>query len=284
MSSSFKIEKISLQFVCLTHTNAESWQTFNEFHQFIMTVYVSSQKCPFYFHKDWLGQYSLFFQKAFYDSFQKAIIKSIYLEADSINELILFKEWLYLGKLDYPDYFNKPSLFLIKVFCFADKVEFSNLQNTAVDSTCNQVIKKYVSSLIKGGNFDIYTNYPSSAWQHPALSLNYAKKSCSIIACAIIHAYQNTSEFSLLKKLLMNIFAFNISFKDLGSDIDSFSTEFLVNILLINMKQLPYRLNEEKADFDDNTDKYHTHYSLNPSDELSSKRTDFSVEELLNPH
>lgn len=43
----------------------------------------------------------------------------------------------------------------------------------------------------------------------------------------------------------------------LDVDIMSFPSEFVADVLLINMKRLPLRLNEEEADFDRNANKYH---------------------------
>jgi len=58
----------------------------------------------------------------------------------------------------------------------------------------------------------------------------------------------------------------------LSEDILSFLIEFLADVLLINMKRLPFRLNEEEAtDFDKNVDKYHIHDSLGTLDNRDEK-------------
>ncbi|KAK3172312.1 hypothetical protein OEA41_005633 [Lepraria neglecta] len=80
-------------------------------------------------------------------------------------------------------------------------------------------------------------------------------------ASAIYYVYQNTLERSPLRKLLTDIFAFNVKPETLDEDILSFPAEFIADILLINMKQLPLRLKKEAADFDNNADKYYVHDS-----------------------
>ena len=52
-------------------------------------------------------------------------------------------------------------------------------------------------------------------------------------------------------------YAFNVKPETLDEDILLFPAEFMADVLLINMKQLPLRLKEEAADFDNNADKYH---------------------------
>ena len=53
----------------------------------------------------------------------------MYLEEDGVDEFKFFEEWLYSGKLHCSKEFEELSLLLIKVFCFAERVGISNLQN-----------------------------------------------------------------------------------------------------------------------------------------------------------
>ena len=92
-----------------------------------MTVYVSPERYPFYFHKGRLCQHSSFFEKAFYGSFKEATPGSMYMEEDGVDEFKLFEEWLYTDEFSYPKDSDNPSLLLVKVFCFVEKVEIANL-------------------------------------------------------------------------------------------------------------------------------------------------------------
>ncbi len=78
-------------------------------------------------------------------------------------------------------------------------------------------------------------------------------------ASAITYAYQKTPERSPLRKLLTDIFAYDVKPEALFEDILSFPAEFISDLLLITMKRLPFRLKAEDADFDKNADKYHVH-------------------------
>ena len=45
----------------------------------------------------------------------------------------------------------------------------------------------------------------------------------------------------------------------LDEDLLAFPAPFMANVLTINMKRLPLRLRDERADFDISTEKYHVH-------------------------
>lgn len=217
-----------------------------------MTVYVSPEKYPFYFHKGRLCQYSSFFEKAFYGSFEEATTGRIYLEEDGIDEFKLFEEWLYSEKFSLPEDSDDPSLLLVKVFCFAEKAGISTLQNASLDAIRNRATGQHVSlPFLDLPEDDIITGLEESV----------AKYLLPATASAIHYAYQNALESSPLRKLLADIFAFNVKPETLDEDILSFPAEFMADVLLINMKRLPLRLKEEAADFDNNADKYHVYDS-----------------------
>jgi len=110
---------------------------------------------------------------------------------------------------------------------------------------------------------------------NPSLGKSVAKSSPPAIVSAIQYAYQRTPEHSPLRKLLADIFAYNVEPKALSEDILFFPIEFLANVLLINMKRLPFKLNEKKAaDFGKNVDKYHIHDSLGTLDNRDEKTSE----------
>lgn len=240
-----------------------------------MTVYVSPKQYPFYFHKGRLCQQSSFFEKAFHGSFEEATTGSIYLEEDGVDEFKLFEEWLYTEKLSYPEDSDNPSLLLVKVFCFAERVGISSLQNATLDTIRDRATGQLVSLAT-----------PFTTYESHAIPLNllgsvrppifefqkYAPTTISpapekpatrylppATSSAIYYAYQNTLEGSSLRKLLADIFAFNVKPETLDEEILSLPHEFMADVLVINMKRLPLRLKDEKADFDKNADKYHVH-------------------------
>ena len=71
------------------------------------------------------------------------------------------------------------------------------------------------------------------------------------------YAYENTSTNSPLRKLLSDIFAYNAKPETITEGILSFPAEFLADVLHINMKRLPLRLKDERANFDRDAKKYY---------------------------
>lgn len=199
-----------------------------------------------YFHKGRLCQHSSFFEKAFHGSFQETTTGSMYLRENVIDEFKLFEEWLYTKKFSYPKDSDDPSLLLMEVFCFADNIRNSTLQNATLDAIRDAPPPATVS--------------------------------------AVQYAYQRTSEHSPLRKLLSDIFAYNVEPGMLNENILSFPIEFLADVLLTNMKRLPFRLDEEAAaDFDENVDKYHIHDSLNTPDNRDEKTSEDVTDGLFYP-
>lgn len=58
---------------------------------------------------------------------------------------------------------------------------------------------------------------------------------------------------------MADIFTFNVRPEMLDKDLLVLPTPFVADVLIINMKRLPLRLRDEKADFDISTEKYHVH-------------------------
>lgn len=254
-----------------------------------MTVYVSPEKYPFYFHKGRLCQHSSFFEKAFHGSFEEATTGSMYLEEDGVDEFKLFEEWLYSEKFSFPKDSDNPSLLLVKVFCFAEKVGISALQNATLDAIRDRATEHHVSLPTPNTIYKTYTK-PQTLFGFdrqlvfdlpkddaiPGLKEPVAKYLPPATSSAIHYAYQNTPERSPLRKLLADIFAFNVKPKTLDEDILSFPAEFMADVLLINMKRLPLRVKREEADFDKNADKYHVHDSSSTQDvEVGEMKSNF---------
>ena len=248
-----------------------------------MTVYVGPGKYPFYFHKGRLCQYSSFFEKAFHGSFEEATTGSMYLEEDGVDEFRSFEEWLYLGKFNCPNDCDDLSLLLVKVYCFADRVGISDLQNASLDAIRSQATEQHISLVDSSPNYDTYAKPQSTLnFAQPQFSCFHedepippspppeepvAKHLLPATANAIRYAYQNTLGDSSLRKLLADIFAFNVKPESLNEEISLLSPEFMADVLFINMRRLPFRLGEEEADFDRNADKYHVLNSSNtPND------------------
>ncbi|MCJ1386407.1 hypothetical protein MMC17_009533 [Xylographa soralifera] len=151
----------------------------------------------------------------------------MYLEEDGVEEFMVFEGWVYSGNINYDNVSNDPSLVLVKLFCFAQRVGIFELQNAMLDVIRDRATKQHSQS-------------------EPLTT-----------STAIQYAYQNTLTDSPLRKLLADIFAYNVKPDALDEDILSFPVEYLADVLVINMKRLPLRLDEEKADFDVNAKTYH---------------------------
>lgn len=69
--------------------------SYSSLHRSIVTIYVSAERYPHYFHKGWLYRRPSFFEKAFQGSFEEATTGSMYLEEDGADECKVSGEWLY---------------------------------------------------------------------------------------------------------------------------------------------------------------------------------------------
>jgi len=294
MSSSLESEEISLQFVYCHQRGRRDLTSYSGLHRSIVTVYVSPEKYPFHLHKGRLCRHSSFFKKAFYGSFKEATTGSMYLEEDGVDEFKVFEEWLYSEKFSYPKDSDDPSLLLVKVFCFAEKIGISTLQNTTLDAIRDRATGKQVSLPTPNTTYEIHAKpqgfflstqrpvfgFPKyhTMTTSPGLEKPVAKYLTPASASAIHYAYQNTPERSPLRKLLADIFAYNVKADTLDEDILLFPAEFIADVLLINMKRLPLRLHEEETDFDKNADKYHVDDSSStPSDRKQRTFEDVEV-------
>ena len=235
-----------------------------------MTIYVGPEKYPFYLHKGRLCQRSSYFEKAFHGSFHEATTGSIHLEEDGVDEFRLFEEWVYTDELNCPTDSDDSSLLLVKVFCFAEKIGVSGLQNATLDAIRDRAVEQHVSlpppttvSKIHAtpqGLFGtahrppFYQSEPtaSSAQEQPV-----AKCIPTTTAKAITYAYENTLDNSPLRKLLADIFAYDVKPQEIKENILSFPRQFIADVLLITMKRLPFRINTEKADFDKDAREYY---------------------------
>ena len=103
---------------------------------------------------------------------------------------------------------------------------------------------------------------PPSMFNPPTTSLDFellgATNLPPAISIAIYYTYQNTLEGSPLRRLLADMFAFNVRPEMLDEDL-VFPAPFVADVLTINVKRLPFRLRDERADFDISTEKYHVH-------------------------
>ena len=216
----------------------------SDLHLSMVTIYVSPDKVPFYLHKERLCQHSRFFAKAFDGGFVEANTKSMTMKDEGVEEFKLLEEWLYRGKFTPPKYGeptadSQRSFLLIKLFCFAEKVEIMKLQNMALDRIRN--FATTTLSTIDNRFRDIFTTKQSP--YHSPL--------------AIEHAYSHTPPHSPLRRLLSELFAYNVDPHSPGLDLEDYPKEFVSEVCLLNMKRLPFRLQGEKAGFDDDVEQNH---------------------------
>ena len=221
MSSGLKSEA-SLQVVYCYQSGCRELISYSSLHRSIVTIYVSPEQYPFYFHKGRLYQYS-YFKKAFYSPFKEATTNVIYLEEDGVNKFKLFEEWLYSGKLSCPKEPEERSLLLVKVFCFAEKVGISKLQNATLDTIRDTATVRQISPSSPGTMHNAartphnpFVSDPISTFQFqahqstrggPTSKKSLPKYLPPATSSAISYAYQNTLERSPLRKLLADIFA-----------------------------------------------------------------------------
>ena len=193
----------------------------------------------------------------------------MYLEEDGVDEFRLFEEWVYSDKLNCPKESDDPSLLLVKMFCFAEKIGVADIQNATLDAIRDRAVEQHVAltapitaskaRAMPQANFGLTQRpifYQDEAPEEPV-----AKCLPSVTAGAITYAYQNTPETSPLRKLLADIFAYDVEPEALEEDVQSFPAQFIADVLLIAMKRLPFRINTEKADFDKNAKDYHVQNS-----------------------
>ena len=195
----------------------------------------------------------------------------MYLEEDGVEEFMVFEGWLYSGNINYDNVSNDPSLVLVKLFCFAQRVGIFELQNAILDVIRDRATEQHSQSEPLSMTFNTQ-DIPKPFTKPPAQGFLFSgfgattygvfeeprgKYFPPATSTAIQYAYQNTLTDSPLRKLLADIFAYNVKPDALDEDILSFPVEYLADVLVINMKRLPLRLDEEKANFDVNAKTYH---------------------------
>ena len=267
-----------MQSVCRNEKDRKELTSYSALHRSIVTVYVGPEQYPFYLHGGRLCQHSSFFEKRSDESFQDATTGSVYLEEYGVDEFKIFEEWLYSDKVNYPKQANDPSLILVRAFCLAKDVEISKLQNVILDVIRDRATEQHVSPTAPKTYHEIDAepqNFLRSV-QRPVLGLQgfqttptssgFKEPAAEYLppatASAVHYAYRNTSEHSPLRKLLTDIFAYDVKPEALyGDDRLSFPAQFMADVLFITKKRLPLRLKGEEADFDKNADKYHVQES-----------------------
>lgn len=174
------------------------------------------------------------------------------------------------------------------MFCFAEKVGISDLQNATLDAIRERATRPNVSPATPKPTWDDgFSPQPFvrlQAFSGSATSPIPKKPNPKYLppanSAAIHHAYQNTPEASPLRKLLADIFAYNVKPDMLQESLLMLPAGFMADVLTISMRRLPLRFTDEKADFDISADKYYvhdTHYDRNPrvfegsSDETTEK-------------
>jgi len=182
----------------------------------------------------------------------------MYLEEDGVEEFTMFEEWLYTHLLSDPKESADLSLLLVKLFCFAEKVGISTLQNATLDAIRDRAMPPKLQSAIRCPPLvsPSMFNPPTTSLDFELLGATYLPPATST---TIYYTYQNTLEGSPLRRLLADIFAFNVRPQMLDEDLLVLPAPFVADVLTINMKRLPLRLRDEKADFDISTEKYHVH-------------------------
>ncbi len=241
----------------------------------MVTIYVGPEHYPFYLHKGRLCQLSSFFEKAFHGSFEEATTGSMYLEEDGVDEFKLFEERLYSEKWSYPRGSVDPSLLLVKLFCFAEKIGTSELLNATLDAICDRAAGRDISETTPDTNGETIARPQGIFGSHTApifgatdlmrttrLGFETAAQKYlpPAISSAILYAYDHTPESLPLRKLLTDIFAFNVKPQAWDESLLTLPVEFMADVLVVNMKRLPLRLEDERADFDLNANKYHVEH------------------------
>ena len=215
------------------------------------------------------------------------------MEEYGVDEFKLFEEWLYSEKLNYPKDSNNPSLLLVKVFCLAKDFGISNLQNATLDAIRDLATEQHSSLTTQNTIYEQYARPQSifGSLPQPVFGLPKYQTTTSpgpeepvdkylpaATASAIYYAYQETPESSPLRKLLTDIFAYNVKPEAFYKDIHSFPAQFMADVLFVTKKRLPFRLHAEEADFDNNADKYYVDDSFStPNDRKQRASEDVEV-------
>ncbi|KAI9709172.1 MAG: hypothetical protein M1812_007757 [Candelaria pacifica] len=204
-------------------------------HRTMITIKVGPKAHPFMIHKELLCHYSSYFRAALMGSFREAAEGIVTLPDDEVEMFEYFMHWLYTKKLadEEADELPLGSNELIEIYLFADKRGVPSLMNKVVDMIMATV--PFVGGV-------------------PAFN-------------AVDLVYENTASNSLLRKLFVDLYAYDIDVDTLpdlskpGTTTESLflgrPKEFLVGIALANVRRLPFRLRDEKAPFELDISQYY---------------------------
>ena len=103
-------------------------------YQDIVTIYVGSQRTPFYVYKELLCKDSRFFKAMLNSPFREGEEQSASLEEDEVPVFKVYQTWLNTHQLRYNFDSDEWWLHLSKLWIFADKIQASNFKNRVVDS------------------------------------------------------------------------------------------------------------------------------------------------------
>lgn len=91
----------------------------------------------------------------------------MYLEEDGVEEFKVFEKWLYSQKLGDLKESADLSLLLVRVFCFADKVGISGLQNATLDAIRDRATGQHTSSATSSTTDDMSQHYKTELHEPP---------------------------------------------------------------------------------------------------------------------
>ena len=179
-------------------------------------------------HKELICYHSDFFRATLDGSFNEAENNVVDLPEDDVEVFKDFETWLYTKKLLNVKKVTQKSLHLIKVFIFADKIRVLGLKNATLDKLRMRATKDHIAPATPD---------------------------------AIHYAWENTAAGSPLRRLLTDIFAYNVKPESAEEDILAYPIEFIADVTIVNMRRLPIRLKDEIAPFEHDATSYHEHDS-----------------------
>lgn len=142
----------------------------------MVTVHVGEQRHQFLIHKELLCHHSSFFRATFQGSFIEASSGNVELPDDDVEVFKIFESWLYTGSVGLMSNVagHQPSK-LVKLYILADKIEIPAIQKETLETLRERAVR----------NLDLCD--PDT-----------------------IHlAFENTPPGSPLRRLLVDVFAYN---------------------------------------------------------------------------
>ncbi|KAL8724425.1 MAG: hypothetical protein Q9181_006826 [Wetmoreana brouardii] len=199
----------------------------------VVTVLVGPKATPFYLHKALLSSKSEYCRAAFEGSFKEATVKRIHLTDEDPKYFSYYVLWMYDKALEPADSDEVEGLDIDEychLFVLAEKLESETLQNLVMDNICEH---------IKMSN-DQY-----------------------LAAKTVNFVWDRTLPGSVLRKLLVNIVAFEISVTD-DTGLADANRDFLYELVKVYTCRLPLRIDYETAPYEKTLDKcinFHIHRS-----------------------